>query len=99
MHVHEDCAEAFYVLSGEYIVFIEDDEVVCPAGSYVYVPQGMRHGFRVGAVQSRKLNLYAPGAMIGYFDALAAGVEAQDLPALADRFGMRVLGPVPEGYA
>ena len=58
IHVHHDCAEAFYVLEGEYVMTIEDEEHVCPAGSFVFVAQGARHGFRVGDRPSRKLNFY-----------------------------------------
>src|SRR5690349_9012222 len=32
MHIHQDAAEAFYVVSGEYRIFIGDDEHICPAG-------------------------------------------------------------------
>ena len=46
IHVHYDCAEAFYVLDGEYVMYLEDREVVCPAGSFIFIPQGVRHGFR-----------------------------------------------------
>ncbi|MFC6237938.1 cupin domain-containing protein [Longivirga aurantiaca] len=105
MHVHEDAGEAFYVLEGEYHVLIEDEEHTCPAGSFVYVPAGMVHGFRVGPVPSRKLNIYSPSAMVGYFDelagAVAGGIVLDDdgLGAMALRYGMHVLGPVPEGYA
>jgi mannose-6-phosphate isomerase-like protein (cupin superfamily) len=103
MHIHRDAAEAFYVLEGEYIIFIDDREVRAPAGSFVYIPVGAVHGFRVGAVPSRKLNLYVPQAMIGYFDELAAAIRAGDvsdeeLGAIAERYGVEVLGPVPEGY-
>src|SRR5215217_5047343 len=66
MHVHRDCAEAFYVLEGEYIIFLEDREIGCGRGSFVYIPAGFLHGFRVGPVPSRKLNLYVPAAMVGY---------------------------------
>jgi mannose-6-phosphate isomerase-like protein (cupin superfamily) len=105
MHTHEDAGEAFYVLEGAYLIFIEDREFVCPAGSFVYIPAGVTHGFRVGQVQSRKLNIYTPAAMVGYFDELAraaqAGtpLDAQELTETASRYSMRVLGPVPEGYA
>ncbi|HEX4744232.1 MAG TPA: cupin domain-containing protein [Candidatus Limnocylindria bacterium] len=104
LHIHVDAAEAFYVLEGEYIIFLEDREVRCPAGSFVYIPAGLVHGFRVGAAPSRKLNLYAPAAMIGYFDELAAAIHAgtvdpDTLSAIAHRYSMRVVGPVPEGYA
>src|SRR5439155_1647194 len=49
LHIHHDAAEAFYVLEGEYVMFLDDREVSCPAGSFVFIPAGMRHGFRVGA--------------------------------------------------
>lgn len=103
LHIHHNADEAFYVLAGEYRMFIEDREEVCPAGTFVFIPAGMRHGFRVGHRPSRKLNLYSPAAMLGYFDdlsaALAAGEADPDvLTEIATRNGMEVVGPVPEGY-
>jgi quercetin dioxygenase-like cupin family protein len=103
MHIHHDAAEAFYVVSGEYRIFIGDEEHVCPAGSFIYIPAGAPHGFRVGAAPSRKLNIYAPAAMVGYFDELAAAIARNEmdddtLAEIARRYGMEVIGPVPEGY-
>jgi mannose-6-phosphate isomerase-like protein (cupin superfamily) len=103
MHIHHDAAEVFYVLDGEYIVLLEDREFTCPAGSFIYIPSGLRHGFRVGAVPSRKLNLYSPAAMVGYFDELKALLAATEsdaarLDEMASRYGMEVVGEVPEGY-
>ena len=103
LHIHDDTDEAFYVLAGEDTLFLGDDETRCPAGSFVYVPAGLVHGFRVGSVPSRKLNLYTPAAMGGYFDELSAAIAGGDaddarLDAIARRYGMEVVGPVPEGY-
>ena len=103
MHIHHDCAEGFYVLEGEYNIFIEEGEFACPAGSFIYIPAGLRHGFRVGTVPSRKLNLYAPAAMVGYFDDPSAAIASGDadparLDEIATRHSMEVIGPVPEGY-
>jgi len=103
MHIHHNCGEGFYVLEGEYRFFVEADEYVCPAGSFIYVPAGLRHGFRVGRVASRKLNLYSPAAMTGYFDELSTAIAAGEgdpasLDAIARRAGMEIVGPVPEGY-
>ena len=102
MHIHHDAAEAFYVVAGEYIIFVRDEEFACPAGSFIYIPAGVPHGFRVGNEPSRKLNLYTPAAMVGYFDELAALVgtemDPDELAKMADRYGMEVIGPVPEGY-
>jgi hypothetical protein len=61
------------------------------------------HGFRVGNVASRKLNLYTPAAMVGYFDELSdknktGHVDPDVLSEIARRYSMEVLGPAPEGY-
>ncbi len=103
MHIHHDAAEAFYVLEGEYRIFIEERTFTCPAGSFVFIPPGIPHGFRVGDEASRKLNLYTPAAMVGYFDELSAAIATGDadperLEGIARRHGMDVVGPVPEGY-
>ena len=63
----------------------------------------MPHGFRVGHAASRKLNLYAPAAMVGYFDEMSYAInkrtaDPDELSEIANRYSMEVLGPVPEGY-
>jgi mannose-6-phosphate isomerase-like protein (cupin superfamily) len=103
IHVHLDCAEAFYVLDGEYIMYLEDREVICPAGSFIFIPKGVRHGFRVGDVTSRKLNFYFPAAMVGYFDDLASalqreGVPESELSEIAAAHAMEIAGPQSERY-
>ncbi|MDX6254381.1 MAG: hypothetical protein QOJ11_715 [Frankiales bacterium] len=105
MHTHDDAAEAFYVLEGVYVIFVEDREFVCHAGAFVHIPAGVTHGFRVGNTQSRKLNIYTPAAMVGYFDELGLAavsdtpLDTVGLTEMAARHSMRVLGPVPAGYA
>lgn len=103
LHIHHRAAEAFYVLEGEYIIFLPDGEHRCAAGSFIYIPAGIEHGFRVGSSASRKLNLYTPAAMVGYFDELSGAILSGDvepgrLDAIAAGHGMEVTGPVPEGY-
>jgi mannose-6-phosphate isomerase-like protein (cupin superfamily) len=103
IHVHHDAAEAFYVLEGEYIMYLEDREFACPAGSFIFIPQGVRHGFRVGSVPSRKLNFYFPAAMIGYFDDLAAAlsraeVDDGELADIARTHSMEIVGPPSQRY-
>lgn len=104
LHIHHDASEAFYVLEGQYIIFLDSREVSCPAGSFIFIPAGTPHGFRVGNVASRKLNFYTPAAMVGYFDDLGDAtkkgpVDPEVLSEIAMRYSMEVLGPAPEGYA
>ena len=103
IHVHDDSAEAFYVLEGEYVTNLDGDESSCPAGSFIYIPQGVAHGFRVGAVPSRKLNFYFPAAMTAYFDDLAAAlarseVTDEELTEIAEAHHMHIVGPPSERY-
>jgi mannose-6-phosphate isomerase-like protein (cupin superfamily) len=103
MHIHHGIAEAFYVLEGEYIIFIGEDEFRCPAGSFIFIPAETPHGFRVGNLASRKLNLYLPASMLGYFDDLSEAMkkgeaDPERLSEIASRYAVEVIGPVPEGY-
>jgi len=75
-----------------------------PERVVVWVPAGVEHGFRVGQAQSRKLNIYVPAAMEGYFESLAEAattgtvISEDGFAELAARHGLRVTGPVPQGY-
>ena len=103
MHIHHGIAEAFYVLEGEYLMYLGDEEIPCPAGSFIFIPAEAPHGFRVGNDSSRKLNIYLPASMVGYFDDLSEAMRAGDadpdrLDEIATRYSVEVIGPVPEGY-
>jgi hypothetical protein len=57
---------------------LDDREVTCPAGSFVFIPAGMPHTFRAGKGLSRKLNFSFPAAMVGYFEELGEAVRRGD---------------------
>ena len=104
LHIHEDADEVFYVLSGEYLIYVDEEEFGCAEGSFIFIPKGVRHTFRVGSKQSRKLNIYLPAAMMGYFEKLASATESgvvldeSTLFQVARDHSMTVVGPVPDGY-
>jgi mannose-6-phosphate isomerase-like protein (cupin superfamily) len=103
LHIHHGITEAFYVLDGEYIIYMRDTEFRCPTGSFIFIPAETPHGFRVGNVASRKLNLYLPASMVGYFDDLSEAMkkgeaDPERLSDIATRYSVEVIGPVPEGY-
>lgn len=59
-HVHPDEDEAFFVLEGEFVFTVGDDEVPASPGSYIYLPPGVRHGFRVVSEVGRVFNTLTP---------------------------------------
>lgn len=104
LHVHRDASEAFFVLEGEYLMFIEDEQTLCPPGTFVYVPPSTPHTFRVvSAGPGKKLNLFSPAAMTEFFEELAEAEATgsptpEQLERIAVRNRMEVLGPVPDTY-
>ncbi len=104
LHVHRDAAEAFYVLEGTYLMHVEDNQHLCAPGSFVYVPPNVVHTFKVVSQEAgRKLNLFSPAAMVGFFEELAeAEANGTATPELLDEISernhMEVVGPVPETY-
>ncbi len=85
-------------------MFFEDRQELCPPGTFVYVPRAVPHTFQVVSdVPGRKLNLFAPAAMVGLFEALSAAeadgtATPELLDRIAERHAMEVLGPVPDSY-
>ena len=61
LHVHPEEDDAFYILEGEVVVIVEDDEVAVGPGTFVLVPPGVPHTFanRTQAV-ARIVNVHAP---------------------------------------
>src|SRR4051794_33329035 len=104
MHVHRDAAEAFYVLEGTYQMFFESRYELAPAGTFVYVPQHAPHTFKlISEGFGRKLNIFSPAAMVGFFEQLSAAEASGDatlelLAQIAERHEMEIVGPVPDGY-
>ena len=44
-HVHPDEDEWFYVLAGEFTVYVGDERLSLPAGSFAFGPKGVPHTF------------------------------------------------------
>jgi quercetin dioxygenase-like cupin family protein len=44
-HSHDDYTEGFYFLDGEADFTVGDERFAAPAGSFVFVGPGVRHGF------------------------------------------------------
>jgi quercetin dioxygenase-like cupin family protein len=62
LHVHTREDESFYVCEGEVMFQVGEIEVLAPAGTTVYLPRGVPHGFRVNKPTRAILCLYPAGA-------------------------------------
>jgi quercetin dioxygenase-like cupin family protein len=44
--VHTDFEQTYYVMSGEMTLTLDDERHVVPAGTFVFIPRGVRHEHR-----------------------------------------------------
>ena len=69
-HRHTNCSEAYFVLDGQVLVTVEDQDLPVGPEGFVLVPRGTAHTFgNVSGQPARLLVIHAP-AMDAYFAAL-----------------------------
>ena len=72
-HVHEREDELFYVLDGEHVFEVGEEEFRVGPGGTAFAPRGVPHAQRrVTPGEGRLLILTVPGGLDGFFRALAA---------------------------
>jgi quercetin dioxygenase-like cupin family protein len=104
-HTHTFEDESLYVLSGELTFTVGEQHIKAGPGSYVVLPRGVRHGWRIHTEEARLLMIFSPAGMEGFFKQLALPVEGEELHnapqtrpdmvkmlALADQYGL-IFGP------
>lgn len=67
LHIHRAEDEFFVVLSGEVRVRHGDEVIEAEAGSIVYGPRDVPHGFRVDSPEARLLLFFGPSGVEGFF--------------------------------
>ena len=60
-HLHERYEEGFYLIDGDIRFQVGEDIVTAGPGSFVWIPRGTPHAFRVLSKTARALNFYTPG--------------------------------------
>ena len=99
-HVHPELEEAFYVLEGEFMILVGEENIPAPAGSFVLIPRGTVHTFsNPGPIPSKFLIIVSPGGFEKYFEELAPLVEEHGYPPpeamkqLAEKYNFQMVTP------
>lgn len=106
LHVHAADDESFYVLEGEVeIVAGDGPPVVAPAGSFIHIPGGVAHAFRVVSETARYL-LFTTPHHGRFYEAMSTPATSREMPepgpmdmekieAACEAYGVEILGPPP----
>lgn len=80
-HFHREHDEGFYVLEGEVLLTIGDEQVLATAGDWLMVPTGLSHSFtNPGTEPARLLCTFSPNQYVEYFDRLQAAAREHGGP-------------------
>jgi len=105
-HVHPDEDEWFYVLEGEFTVYVGDSRLSLPAGSFAFGPRGVPHTFMAETDEARALIGFQPFLFEGFLREVGEPAAERVLPPplqappdmarllpIGARNGMEILGP------
>ncbi len=106
LHLHDDM-ESFYVLDGEVTFYVRDEPGArAKAGSFVHIPGGTVHGFRIESETARYLILTTPRHG-DFYRAITLPSQPGGLPPLESigssrikdasrEYGIEFVGPLPD---
>lgn len=81
-HVHANEDESFYILEGELLFTIGNEEIVATAGDFVFMPRNIRHQFKVRSESFRCICSIYPAGLEDYFEPLSIPHHSDDIPPL-----------------
>ena len=79
-HIHELADETFYIMEGEMTFFVNDKPIKGTAGSFVAIPRGTKHAFKIDSETVRLLNTYVPAGFEHALMATSVPAQARTLP-------------------
>src|SRR3954451_18404861 len=105
-HVHPEEDEWFYVLEGEFTVYVGEQRLALPAGAFAFAPKGVPHTF-IGETEGAKALIgFQPFQFEGFLHEVGEPATERVLPPrleappdmarlipIAERNGMVILGP------
>ena len=105
-HVHPDEDEWFYVLAGEFTVYVGDERLSLPAGSFAFGPKGVPHTFIAETDGAKALIGFQPFLFEGFLHEVGEPASERVLPPplesppdmarlipIGSRNGIEILGP------
>ena len=94
LHVHENEDELWFILQGEHVIQIGDDEFHVGPGEFVFGPRGVPHAQRRGVPRvGRVLEFFYPAGFEGFFRELAEAERTglsmpEEYARVAEKFGI-----------
>jgi quercetin dioxygenase-like cupin family protein len=87
-HVHSREDELFYVLEGEFDVYVGEEAFNVRTGECVFLPRFVPHAFVIRSLRLQILTLFTPGGLEEAFRRASSPAQELDLPTGAITYSM-----------
>ncbi len=97
-HIHTNCDEAWLITEGSFRFRLDGTIHQAPAGSFVFVPRGVKHCFQNnGLLPATLFVMFTPAGMETFFEEFATmprgPLDMKALDTMSRRAGMVITGP------
>lgn len=100
-HIHHSHDELFYILEGEFLFAVGDQQITATAGAFVFIPRGTVHAPKVvGTQPGRVISAFIPGGAEGAFEEFGnlepgpdGGPDLDQMQAIAEKYDSEFVGP------
>lgn len=93
-HIHHNEDEAFYVVEGELDFQVGERTVRALAGSLVFGPKGVMHGYsKVGPGPAKLLEIFSPPGFERFFEEIAGLSDIDQIKGIAEKYNLEFPGP------
>lgn len=82
-HIHANEDETYYLLEGEMLFRVGEEEFVGKPGDFVFLPRNIRHEFKVLSPHFRCLVGIYPAGLEHYFEPMSVPHTSDEIPPLS----------------
>ncbi len=83
-HIHTKEDEGIYVAEGEITVYVADQRIVAPSGTFAFLPRGIEHWFTIESEVAKLLAFVTPAGHEGFFRCIGEPVTSLAIPAIPE---------------
>jgi len=98
-HVHSRENELFYVLEGEFDVYVGEEAFKVEAGECIFLPKFKPHAWVIRSPRLRMLNLFTPGGLEEAFRSVSSPAQSLDVPSGAPTYSTADLRQTTERFS
>ena len=98
-HVHSREDELFYVLEGEFDVYVGEEGFNVKTGECIFLPRLKPHAFVIRSTRLRVVILYTPGGLEEAFRRMSSPAQSLEPPKEALTYSMSDLEHITERFA